>query len=230
MTLANDITTTVGAREAILADLDRILDGARWAHGYAYGKAGRGLSAEHGSDLSKSVEEKEAEAARYDVGVGSHPAREAYHQAADTLNAAQGALQQSITLIQRRVARPVPLGAYSTPDDLAAGARAIRRLLGFDQPAKTLTHVRTQFDSTVRALSKALDVGRADGIAHGEMCVTCTIRPKLEGKKRECETCDRYRRRTGVKRDAAKLDHEPILLARQAQQRRIARGEHWGMG
>lgn len=218
-------------------DLYRVVDQARWAHTHGYIKAGHGLDAEHGVDLSKPEVER-MRGPRYDLQIGDHRARVAYQHACRTIARADLLLARAL----RREPQPqiVALHQYVHPDLLDKAAKAVRWRLHAVDPkanAKTLGTIGKALDGCERKLSKALDAGSTDGIAHGEMCKTCRIRPRAEREKDdgtmraskagECDTCATYRNRAGHERPTS-LDTGPIREAKAAQARRIARGEHWG--
>lgn len=224
----------------ILADLDRIIDQAKWAHGYAYGKTGRGLTAEHGADLSKSEAER-MKGPMFDIEIGNHKARVAYQQAALALDDAHRRLTFAADQ-DRSPHRPAPtLLPTSPPAELEQVAKVIRWYLDtltLEHHERTLKHIRKQFDEAANDLTAALAAGEAEGIAHGEKpCKTCGVRPQAErdkgdGTKRvsaagECDTCATWRRRNGTIRPKT-LDSGPVNEARAAQARRMARGEGWG--
>jgi len=215
---------------AIKADLDRIVDAALWAHAHGYNRTGRGLDAEHGTDLSKPEHERDAGPV-YDLQIGAHTARVAYQHAVTAVSladrlAAVMLLQEGVTF-QHDVE---PLTGYARPHELRQCANRLRWRLERITPAlhaRRLEAVRRNFDRAVRSLSKALDHGPADGIAHGEkMCRTCGIRPSAD-RKAECDTCATWRRRNGSARPL-KLDADAVNQARAAQARRLARNEGWG--
>jgi hypothetical protein len=213
--------------ERIVADLSRLVDQAKWAHTHGHWKAGHGLQAEHGTDLSRPEADR-LKGPRFDIEVGDHNARVAYQQAC-----------QAVTLVDVTLAAvthgpqpPVrPLTVYARPHELEQAARSALdragRVHNPDDHRRHLNHAATALDRAVRSLSKALDVGPADGIAHGEkMCRTCGIRPSAD-RKTECDTCATWRRRNGTTRPVT-LDHDVVNQARAAQARRMARGEGWG--
>lgn len=227
---------------AIVRDLALIADSGRWAWTHGYWPAGRGLDAERGADLARTEQDRAA-GPKFDLEIGDHRAREAYQAACHAVRlagrnlavfaAADGHLRQP--------ARPV-LDGYSPPTELAAAtAHATWCAEHLAQPLRWragVDHVRRTLDATVRQLSKALDQGTADGIAHNEpMCKTCGTRPmaeraKPDGTKRperggECDTCATWRRRNGGPRPK-RLDQDSISAAREAQARRRERGEDWG--
>lgn len=225
---------------AIISDLRLLVDQARWAHVHGYWKEGHGLDAERGTDLSKTEAERD-KGPTYDLQIGSHPARVAYQHAVAAVAHADRMLAV-LLLNEGQSIQPklIRLDAYSPPIRLVDGAsRAAWRAERITRKHAQLKDVREKLDTAVRGLSKALDHGTTDGIAHGEMCKTCGIRPRAEHtavdgavtvrRQGECETCARYRARTGQQRDAKKLDGEWLNQARAAQQRRIARGESWGV-
>lgn len=224
--------------ERIGDDLYRVVDQARWAHTHGYIKAGHGLDAEHGTDLSKPEAER-LKGPRYDLQIGDHKARVAYQHACRTV--ARADLLLARILLQTPQPVVVKLYQYVHPDVLDKAAKAVRwRLHAVDpkEHARTLDTIGKALDGCVRKLSKALDAGSTDGIAHGELCKTCRIRPRAEREKDdgtmrvskagECDTCATYRSRSGHERPT-ELDKGPIREAKAAQARRIARGEHWGV-
>lgn len=217
---------------AIRTDLAKIVDQALWAHSHGYNRTGRGLDAEHGTDLSKPELDRDAGPV-FDLQVGDHRARVAYQHAvraltrADRLCAAMLALD-GVTF-QHPIAR---LTDYARPFALQqTAARLVWRLdrLDVERHAKRLERVRSMFDRAVRGLSTALDHGTADGIAHAERpCRTCGVRESAD-RKTECDTCATWRRRNGTTRPKH-LDATAVNEARLAQARRLARGEGWGEG
>lgn len=220
----------------IAADLAVLVEQARWAHGHAYTKAGRGLTAEHGVDLSRSEAERLA-GPTYDLEVGSHDARIAYQAAVQAVAKADVLLASLVEGAQPALVR---LTVFSRPDELARVARNAAWRAGHVtiRNEKRVTAVRSLIDRAVRGLSKAMDDGPADGIAHGEkVCVTCGIRPQAErakpdgtlraSKAGECDVCAQWRFRNQKPRPRT-LDSGPLMEARAAQVRRRARGEDWG--
>ena len=218
--------------DAIRDDLDKLVDQAMWAHGYGYAKAGRGLDAEHGADLSRPEQERAAGPV-FDLEVGDHKARVAYQHAIVAVSRADVWLAAALAASGTGFQPPARvLTVYERPDALRRAARRVTwRLHQLDEGAnrKLLDTIRASFDRAVRDLSKALDHGSTDGIAHGEaMCRTCAIRPSAD-RKTECDTCATWRRRNGAPRPI-KLDADAVNQARAAQARRLARGEGWGEG
>lgn len=227
--------------DAIRTDLAVIVDQARWAHVHGYAKAGHGLTAEHGTDLARTEDER-AKGPTYDLQIGNHNARVAYQHACRSVARADLLLARALLDDSVSLQRPVwRLYQHSHPAVLAKASEGLLwRLDRIDAEAhaKTLSVIRRSFDRVVRGLSKALDAGPADGIAHNETpCKTCKIRPRAEREKPdggtrvaaagECDTCATWRRRNGTPRPT-QLDTGPVNEARAAQARRMARGEGWG--
>lgn len=223
----------------IREDLERLVDQARWSHTHGYVKAGFGLAAEHGIDLSKPEHER-MRGPRYDIQVGTHLARVAYQHACRTVFRSNLILARALLPTEPFQPEIVKLTPYEHPVQLARAAHALNdRLLMADPKlhAATLRRVGSAIDGCVRRLSKALDAGPAEGIAFAR-CKTCQIRPQAEraredgsmrpAKSGECHTCAEYRVRNGRERPK-ELDTGPIREARAAQARRISRGEHWGV-
>lgn len=225
----------------LLDDLDKIIDACRWAHGFAYGKTGRGLDAERGADLSRTQTEKD-KGPTYDIEIGNHQARVAYQQACTVLNDTTRRLIFAAGVDGLRQGPVFQLVTpYSVPLELINARNRIvwyLERIHVETHKRTLDHIRKQFDMAVRDLTAALSAGEAQGIAHGEKpCKTCGIRPQAErekpdGTKRpaaagECDTCATWRRRNGSTRPK-ELDTGPVNEARAAQARRMARGEGWG--
>lgn len=219
--------------EAICADLDKLVDGAMWAHAYGYSKAGRGLDAEHGTDLSRTELERERGDV-YDLDIGHHKARVAYQGAvrsvsrADRLVAAM-LLGQGLTY-QLPVDR---LDDYAFPFYLRRSAWRLRWRLSRvdeDQHKHRLVTIRSNLDRAVRGMTKALDSGSTVVYtAHRERpCRTCGIRERAS-KKAECNTCATWRARHDGATRPITLDTGPLNEARAAQARRMARGEGWGV-
>lgn len=225
------------ALDAIVSDLAVIVEQCRWAHVHGYWKAGRGLDREHGADLSRTETERLA-GPTFDLEVGDYNARTAYQHAIVAVNRADVLLASLVEGPQPPLLR---LTTFASPDALAEVAWAASWRAGHVtvHNARRIASVRQGLDRAVRGLSKALDAGPADGIAHGEKnCVTCHIRPQAERAKPdgstrahkggECSVCAQWRTRNGVARPAAKLDGEFLNEARAAQARRRARDEGWG--
>lgn len=215
----------------ITSDLALIVDQARWAHSHGHWKAGHGLTAEHGVDLSRTEEDR-LKGPTYDLEVGDHRARDAYHHACTAVHRTD-VLLAGIVLAEGVGIQPlvVRLDVFSGPDLLARVAKhATWRAEHIIEPADhrhRLSTIRKTLDRAVRGLSAALDVGPREGIAHNEKpCKTCSIRPAAD-RKSECDTCATYRRRNNIPRPTS-LDHDRINQARAAQARRISRGEGWG--
>lgn len=226
--------------DAIATDLATLTEQARWAYTHGYWKAGRGLDAERGVDLSESEDDRIDRTPKYDIEVGNHAAKVAYQ-------AAVRAVQRADVLVASLVDGPQPplirLSVFSRPDQLALVARNARwRCEHATIPnQKRVNRVRTTIDKAVRGLSKAMGDGVKDKVAHveAEKCSTCKIRDRAEHtnvdgaktlrRQGECETCARWRaRNNGQTRPAAKLDGDWLNEARAAQARRRARGEDWG--
>lgn len=238
--------------DAIRSDLTRLLEHARWAHGIAYEKPGRGLDAERGAiHRPPTPEELAARQANpdavagpvHDIEHGDHDARVAYQHAVRAIARTNvylaGILRAEGTRTQPAIQALHP---NTTPTQLAAVTRAatwrVDRIHGH-RHHRRLKELRTLLDTAVRRFSPVLDAGAADGIAHAEKpCRNCKIRPmamreKSDGSKRpaaagECDVCATWRRRNGQTRPANKLDHGPVNEARAAQARRRARGEDFG--
>lgn len=223
----------------ICADLDRLVDQARWAHTHGYAKTGRGLDAARGGDLSKPESERMS-GPRYDIEVGAHLARTAYRHACRTVHRSNLILARALLPTTSFQPEIVKLTPYEHPTQLARAAHALKDRLLLADPklhAGTLRRVASAIDGCVRRLSRALDAGPPEGIAFAR-CKTCQIRPQAERAKEdgtsrpskagECHTCAEYRVRNGRPRPIS-LDTGPIREAKAAQARRIARGEHWGV-
>lgn len=227
--------------EAIIRDLAVVVDQARWAHAHGYQKEGRGLDAARGVDLSRTEAERFA-GPTYDLEIGSHTSRVAYQHAVTTVVRADHLVASMLTeqgvTFQPRL---TPIDPHMRPDQLVrVAARLARRVGMLTTNPQRLSRVRSALDRSVRSLSKALDQGPADGIAHRETpCKTCRIRPQAEREKPdgttraakagECDVCAQYRWRNGSTRPTT-LDSGPVNEARAAQARRHARGEGWGVG
>lgn len=217
--------------EAVLADLDKLVDQAMWAHAAGYGKAGRGLDAERGVDLSKTEKERE-DGPTFDLQIGDHGCRVAYQRAVRAVSrsdrlAAGLLLRQGVTMQLPYE----PLNDYAAPFYLRRAAHRLRwRLDRVDADQhRRLTTMRTALDRAIRGLSKALDYGPTTSYtAHRENpCRTCGIRERV-AKKAECATCATWRVRHDGKTRPVELDLGPVRQARAAQARRAARGEGWG--
>lgn len=227
-------------REAIRRDALIIADQAKWAFQSAYSKAGRGLEAERGTDTSRSERDK-LSGPTYDLELGDHRAREAYHHATEAVSLADVML--SGHLLGEGVTTqpsPVKLGPYATPHDLEQAVRRITWRCDQITADDGLNHVRRLLDKTVRALSRALDHGPVTTIGE-PLCRTCTIRPQAQRptttgsrptKAGECDTCATWRGRNGGPRPKTLDDRElaGVAAARAAQVRRHQRGQGWGSG
>lgn len=217
------------AAEAIISDIAVVVDQARWAYAHGYQKEGRGLDAARGVDLSRTEAERLA-GPTYDLEIGSHQARIAYQNAATAITRCDRLLASALAAEGVRFQpKVVAVDPHMRPHQLVkVAAHAVWRASRITNPSPRLSRVRSSLDRAVRGLSKALDHGPADDIAHKEKpCRTCTIRPSAD-RKTECDTCATYRRRNGIARPT-KLDTGPVNEARAAQQRRQERGEGWGV-
>lgn len=225
--------------EAILDDLPKLLDGARWAYGAAWSKAGRGLDAERGMDLSRSEAER-LQGDTYDIETGNHAARKAYQGAVNAVRRCDVLLA---TLVRGRQPAFVPLTPFSSPEVLARVIVCIEARAGLvsDPNHSRVRQARQLVDRAVRGLSKALDAGPALGIAHAEKCSNgkCgavraeheTVDGKVTARRGgECEACSRYRLRHDGEARPPHLfkSGDEIGQAKAAQAKRIARSEGWG--
>lgn len=221
----------------IRSDLATIVDQARWAYIHGYSKAGHGLDAERGVDLSRTEDER-MKGPTFDLEVGDHKARTAYQAAVVAVARADVLLASLVAGAQPPLIR---LTMFARPDQLArvASHAAWRAEHATVKNGRRVRTIRAGLDRAVRGLSKAMDDGPADGIAHAETpCKTCKVRPRAErvngdgGEARptqagECDTCATWRKRNGRSRPTS-LDSGPLMEARAAQQRRRARGEDFG--
>lgn len=215
---------------AILDDLSKIIDSAMWAHAMGYSKAGRGLDAERGMDLSRTVQQRE-EGPTYDLEIGDHAARVAYQAAVTAVSRADVVLATLLAhdgvTFQPIVLR---LDGYAFPSTFRrCAARVQWRLERIEGHDKELTKIRSSFDRVLRGLSKALDHGPTTVFtAHKERpCRTCGIRPRAKGL--ECKTCETWRYRHDGRTRPVTLDHDSVTEAKAAQVRRAARDEGWGV-
>lgn len=217
--------------EAIRDDLAKIIDQAMWAHGYGYSKAGRGLDAERGVDLSRTERERE-EGPTYDLEIGDHRARVAYQAAVRNVSRADRLTAAMLYEDGVRYQLPVePLDLYVAPFYLRRCAHRLSwRLerLDADLHRKRVEAIRKAFDRTIRGLSKAMDHGTAVSALKENPCRTCGIRERRP-KGTECKTCETWRMRHDGQPRPVKLDADSINQARAAQARRMARGEGWGV-
>lgn len=217
---------------AICTDLARILDEARWAHTHGYHAAGRGLDAEHGTDLSRTEVDRSSGPV-FDLEVGDHRARVAYQHAVKVIRRAD--LDLARALAGDGVTKQPPLTRRTDvmhPVDLERMARHLAwRLDNADEKrhAAVLYRIGRALDRSVRALITALDRGAQPYTAHKESpCKTCGIRERAK-RKTECDTCATWRARHGGAARPKRLDEDSINVARAAQQRRLQRGEGWGV-
>lgn len=221
--------------EAILEDLDVLIDGAMWAHAHGYWKAGHGLDHEHGVDLSKSDEQKLANANTYDLDVGGDQrCRDAYQHTVRAITHADADIAAMLlsdgVRFQPQVER---LDDYAFPTHLRRASRRLRwRLSRVDaeRHKPRLKTIRSDFDKAIRGLSKALEVGSTVVYtAHKDtVCRTCEIRPR-PNKKAECNTCASWRHRHNGTSRPTRLDSDSINQARAAKVRRMERDEGWGV-
>lgn len=224
--------------QAIADDLPKLVEQARWAYTHGWWRTGRGLDKEVGRSLSMSEDDALAAAPLYDIDIADHRSRVAYQHAVRCVRRADVLLASLVTGPQIPLAHLTP---YSNPDELAHAAHVVeaRCYRVTSSKHRRVVAVRSSIDRAIRGLSKALDAGPADGIAHAEkMCVTCRIRPQAEREKPdgtwrahkggECSVCAQWRTRNGSSRPAAKLDGNWLSEAKAAQARRRARGEDFG--
>ncbi|HXH58452.1 hypothetical protein [Iamia sp.] len=245
-------TATTPDLDAITTDLTKLLEQARWAANLAYGKAGRGLDAERGAVHRAPTPDEAAErrknpdhvrGSRYELDIGDHKSRVAYQAAVRAVTTVDVYLAASLRAEGVTSQPPLrPLDRYSTPAALTVVAtnatwRAEQLAPHQARHRRRLRHLRTLLDERVRAFSAALDVGKAEGIAHAEKpCRTCKARPQAvkENKKGqvapaqsgECDTCAQWRKRNRGQPRPVSIDG--TAEAKAAQARRRARGEDFG--
>lgn len=222
--------------DAIAVDLATIVVQAKWAHGYAYAKTGRGLTAERGVDLHESEDDKIAHAKMFDLDIGDNKARVAYQRAVRAVGRADVLLASLVEGPQRPLLR---LTVFSRPDEVetVAGNAVWRCGRATGKNVLRIVAVRKSVDRSVRGLSKAMGDGRTDAVQTAEvLCRTCRIRERgvrtlEDGSTRpnssECETCRQWRQRNGHPRPSS-LDSGPVMAARAAQARRRERGDDFG--
>lgn len=219
--------------DAILDDLATLVDGAMWAHAHGYSKAGRGLDAEHGADLSRTEAQRES-GETYDLDIGDNRCRVAYERAVRAISRADVLTAAMLLSDGVRYQLAVdPLTDYAFPSHLRRTANRLRWRLGkldADKHAVRLGTVRSSLDRAVRGLSKALDHGPTSVYtAHKDaLCRTCEIRPRPK-KRAECNTCTSWRHRHNGASRPVSLDADSINQARAAKVRRMDRDEGWGV-
>lgn len=216
--------------EAILDDLERLLDSAMWAHTHGYSKAGRGLDAEHGADLSRTEAER-AEGPTYDLDLGDHRCRVAYQHAVRAVSRSDRRVAAMLLADGYAMQLPVEmLNDYVFPYYLRRTIHRLRwrlRRVNEETHKERLRSVEVMIRRAADGLADALEDGTKLYTAHKDNpCPTCGVRDKA-AKKSECNTCSSYRFLHGHARDPKK-DRDSISQARAAQARRRARGEGWG--
>lgn len=235
------MTTTREHLTAIRNDLTQLPDWLRWAHTDAYTPAApnpdaprRGQPADTGEDHIR--------AARYDIGIGNHRTRTRYQRAGHELRRIEAGLAVAVALHgcrkgpARRLARleqPRLADLLASIDDDRCRLDLLDAVAG--PPSWCARDAREAVVVAARAaeaawltLRSAWEVGRADpeSQAVGEKrCRVCKIRAAKK-KGGRCSICADFYARRGHERPRS-LDS--VSAAKEAQERRVARGEGWGM-
>jgi len=172
---------------------------------------------------------------RLDLAVGSHTSRHAYTTAIAHINAAELAVGTAWWLTtQRRPRLQKPLATSNVGTVLKAVDHTRTRLADLDpygpMTTKTLIgNAARHLDHAWTALNGAFTIGAADPTTHArsktDTCRICGIRDRADGCGGRCHTCKTYRTRRGHERPT---ELDSIDDARQAQERRLARGEGYG--
>lgn len=241
------MTKTPTHLDAIEADLDRIASAARWAYGYGYEAAGRGLDPERGAALRARTlaEIRDPDLVpgdRYDLGIGEHRARLAWSHAVEAVLYADVVLAAVLRDCGETTQPRLPNRKPVDPDELARVVAYAKWRASHVPPWALRSHrrniesVRGRLDRCVRGFSRALDQGAPEGIAHAEdvppdrgiapsqRCAICQWRKRRKKDGKRCPTCAKYLQRTGVERPRILDGINPI----EAKKKRLARREGWG--
>lgn len=236
---------TTDHTNAIVADLAALLHQARWAHGYAYAPAGRGIAPTPGTALNQrstttTTDPDHTTAPLYDLGIGNHRARSAWAQAVTATNTVNTAL--AAILHTTRTPQPpvhhLPTHTHLTHLETAINHATWRahHLTPTHQHTHraTLAKLRHHLDGAIRNFSAALDHGPTNGITHphqptnptpaDQRCNICGWRKRRPKDGQRCPTCAKYHQRNGVERPT----HLDGINPYDAQSKRHQRGEGWG--
>lgn len=226
------------------SDLAAIHKALGWAEGYGYGKPGRGLDAEHGTDLARSEAERLA-GPTYDLGIGDHGARLALQRALPRLarvevllicaNAAAG---------WTRIASSygmVALGEVPTSSHIALSIRVIDVLLDSlveHLPGDAVGRRRVErwaFKASqhltwcLGGFSRALDRGEVSKPST-PMCKNGPHAPASPKQaENRCEACAQWFRRNGFERPVHRMtepeDREPLKMKNKRAGAGFGRGD-----
>lgn len=179
--------------------------------------------------------------ARFDTGVGSYKRKTAYREATRRIASVDRTLY---TLLERKgIKQPRQAvfknsGGLLTVDEslvvittsqlrILLTARHWRELSKVKGVKRSVTAVAVACDSAWNVVTKSTLEGKADPDSQAvgeEDCRVCGIRPRRERHTR-CHTCQRWWERNGYERPTTLDSHDD---ARDAQQRRLERGDGYG--